>query len=59
MDEDIEDFYKPSILVSSFKGKFTGESLVIIVQVGKPKRIREAFEKELEELTDILIHGNS
>jgi hypothetical protein len=29
------------------------------VQVGKLKRVREAFEKELEKLTDILVDGNS
>jgi hypothetical protein len=59
MDEDIEDFYKPSILASSFKGEFAGEGYIIIVQVGKPKRVREASEKELDKLTDILINGNS
>jgi hypothetical protein len=59
MDEDIEDFYKPSILASSFKGEFTGEGQIIIVQVREPKRIREASEKELEKLNDILVDGNS
>jgi hypothetical protein len=59
VDEDTKDFYKPSILASSFEGEFTGESYVVIIQIKKPKRVREAFEEELEKLADILINGNN
>jgi hypothetical protein len=46
-------------MASSFKGEFTGESQIVIVQIRKPKRIREAFEEELEKLTDILVNRDS
>jgi hypothetical protein len=43
-------------MASSFKGELKGERQIVIVQVREPKRIREAFEKELEKLTDILVN---
>jgi hypothetical protein len=46
-------------LASSLKGEFTGESYIVILKIRKPKRVREAFEEELEKLADILINGNS
>jgi SepF-like predicted cell division protein (DUF552 family) len=56
MDEDVEDFCRSCIMASSFKGELKGEGQIIIVQVKEPKRIREAFEKVLEKLTDILVN---
>jgi hypothetical protein len=46
-------------LASSLKGEFAGEGQIVIFKIRKPKRIREAFEKNLEKLADILIDGNS
>jgi hypothetical protein len=59
MDDDVKDFQKSSILASSFEGKFTGESQIVIIQVREPERILEAFEEELKELADILPDENS
>jgi hypothetical protein len=58
-DDDIEDLQKFSILASSFEGKLTGESQIVIIQIRELERILETFEEELEELADILLDENS
>jgi hypothetical protein len=57
MDEDIENFYGSCIITSIFKGEFVREGQVIIVQIRKPKGIRETSEEKLKKLTNILIDG--
>jgi hypothetical protein len=56
MDEDVEDSCRSCITASSFKGELKGEGQIVIIKVREPKRIGEAFEKELEKLTDILVN---
>jgi hypothetical protein len=46
-------------LASGLKGEFKGEGSIVIIKIRKPKGVREAFEKELKKLADILIDGNS
>jgi hypothetical protein len=59
VDDDVKNFQKSSILASSFEGKLTGESQIVIIQIKEPERILETFEEELEELADILLDENS
>jgi hypothetical protein len=44
-DYDIEDLQESPILASSFKGEFTRENQIVIVQIREPERILETFEE--------------
>jgi hypothetical protein len=44
-DYDIEDLQESPILVFGFKGEFTRENQIIIVQIREPERILETFEE--------------
>jgi hypothetical protein len=57
MDEDVEHFHGSYIITSIFKTEFIREGQVIIVQIGKPKRIGENFKEKLKDLADVLVNG--
>jgi transcriptional regulatory protein LevR len=57
MDEDVENFYGSYIITSIFKTKFVREGQLIIVQIGKLKRIGENFKEKLKDLADVLVNG--
>jgi hypothetical protein len=59
MDEGIEHCYRPYIITSSFKTKFTRKGQAVIVQIWKPKRIGKTSEEELKKLANALIDGHS
>jgi hypothetical protein len=58
MNEDIENCYSFYISTSSLITKLTRESQVIIIQIGKPKRIGKTFEEELKKLANVLADGH-
>jgi hypothetical protein len=58
-DNDIEDLQESSILAFGFKREFTRESKIVIIQIREPERVLKTFEKELEELADILLNEDS
>jgi hypothetical protein len=43
-DNDIEDLQEFCILTFSFKGEFTRESQIVIIQIREPERILETFK---------------
>jgi hypothetical protein len=58
-DYDVEDFEESPILAVGFKREFAGENQSVVVQIRKPERILETFEKQLKKLADILLNKNS
>jgi hypothetical protein len=45
--------------MAGLKGELDRKGQSVIAYIGKPKRIGEAFEEQLEELGNVLLNDNS